>query len=157
MTESNDPEARACAVCARVLDRVVAPDRVTTTGYKHSDADLPEDHPAVPVPYAAVNLRGRCDFCFVEHPTWQIPARRFDYDSIPDAGSADNWAACDTCAGYIAADRWTALRRYVLARYVSGEAPSKNMTIAELDTALGRLWRQLRQNITGAPVRRSSN
>lgn len=43
-----------------------------------------------------------CDFCFDQGPTWDYPCKRFTIAEL-GFGSADAWAACNTCAELIEA------------------------------------------------------
>ena len=141
---TSDPDARVCGVCGRVLDHVTFPDGSRPNFWRHTQADQPEDHQPVPVLPGEVPTRGRCDFCQAEDPTWVLPARDFDLVGLP-TGSKGDWAACDTCANLISMDRWNAL----LARAVaSWEERHGKDSIAPV--FMGRLYRTLRKNITGA-------
>jgi hypothetical protein len=145
----------ACAVCARVLDRVGSFDSDEAeagVAWAHLLSGAPADHLAVPVPVDQVQVLYRCDFCSVDGPEWTVPAASFAVDGIP-AGSIAGWAACDVCAALVGRNEWSALRRRVLARYLPhglmGDAAEESM-----GRTLDRTWRQLRANITGPPIRR---
>jgi hypothetical protein len=143
----SDDRVRVCAVCGRVLDIITRGDH---TYWTHTLADLPADHPAVPATVTEVAARYRCDFCSADQPRWVLPARPFQLDGIPQAAVVEAWAACDTCAGLIRANRWTALRDHVVAtaRGSVGFGLTRRETQA-MGAALDRLYRQLRANITG--------
>ena len=145
---SFEPGDRVCAVCARVLDRVERAG--DTVGWQHTAADLPADHPAVPVEPGEVHTALRCDFCLAEHPGWEIPARAFDYAGAPDAGSDGDWSACDICAELVRRHRWTALRQRAVAAFVQRH-PLPVADTGPVGRALGRLYRQLRENMLGPP------
>lgn len=143
----NEP-SHICGVCGRVLDWS------PILGFFHNLMDAGEelDHVAVPVPAheAPQQVRARCDFCSGENPTWELPARDFEFD-IGGAGSIGDWAACDTCADLIRKNAWTALTKR------SADWFGKNNNEPPLDgpafNRLKRMHRQLRQNITG-PIRK---
>ncbi len=173
-----DERRRACAVCGRILNLYVSPEGQRS--WLHTYADLPEDHPAVPVDLGdGIHTRPRCDFCDSEQPTWELPARSFTLPGLtlpgptmpgptmpgptlasPDLGlisgpvenaSHDNWAACDRCAYLVEGHQWTALRRRALTAWLHHvDDPAQQ---AAMDRRLGQLYRQLRRHITG-PVRR---
>lgn len=152
-----DGERRDCAVCGRILNAYVSPEGERS--WLHTFADLPEDHPAVPVGTGEIIPQPRCDFCSAEHPTWELPARSF---VIPDLtlgqvenGSHGNWAACDSCAQLIGRDQWTALRRRALTAWSDPTMRTRSTGSAvagDVDRQLSQLYRLLRRNITG-PLR----
>lgn len=122
-----------CAVCGRVLDHH------SGVGYAHTLQDrAKEDHPAVPVPAGEVPLRGRCDFCNRDNPTWSLPAKSFS--PFPGHMMDGDWAACDTCVEHIGRRDWGTLARKVARR--PQDIP-----------ALNHLYRLLSSNITGDPTR----
>lgn len=162
----DDEQRRACAVCGRILNVYVSPEG--RRAWLHTYADLPEDHPAVPVDLGdGISPRPRCDFCDSEQPTWELPARSFILPGLSSApvdssgpvdscGPVDNashgaWAACDSCAHLIDRNQWTALRHRALTAW--SKAVDDPAQQAVVDRQLGRLYRQLRRNITG-PARR---
>ncbi len=129
----------ACAVCARVLDAVTTPPKygfLGVTSYRHGLADLPEDHPAVPVPPDQVHTAARCDFCSADDPAWIVPARSFRLEAVPQAHSVEAWAA---------------LRRRVLAAFARREQVTPGMA-----AGLNRLYKQLRANLLGPPIRKEA-
>ena len=139
-------EQRVCAVCGRILNSYVP-----TQGERswlHTFADLPEDHPAVPVRAAeGITPRPRCDFCSAEDPTWRLPVRSFVLPGLTaapvDNGSHGHWAACDTCARLIDGNQWNALRRRALRDWTASS------TYPDIDRQLAATYRLLRKNITG--------
>jgi hypothetical protein len=144
----DDEASHICGVCGRVLDWG------PKVGFIHNIMDASEelDHIAVPVPAADApqQVRARCDFCSGENPTWELPARDFEFEGIAGSGSIGDWAACDICADLIRKNAWTALTKR------SAEWFGKNNNQPPLDgqglANLRRMHRQLRQNITG-PIR----
>ena len=151
----DDEQRRVCAVCGRILNVYVSPEG--SRSWLHTYADLPEDHPAVPVDLGdGIHPRPRCDFCDSEQPTWELPARSFILPGLSSGPVEDashgNWAACDRCAQLIERNQWTALRRRALAAW-SGRADDSTQRAA-VDRQLAQLYRQLRRNITG-PAHRS--
>ena len=159
----DDGRRRVCAVCGRILNVYVSPEG--RRSWLHTYADLPEDHPAVPVDLGdGIHPRPRCDFCDSEQPTWELPARSFILPgpilpmSLPGTSSGPvenashgNWAACDHCAHLIDRNQWTALRRRALAAWSDRDDSTQR---AAVDRQLGQLYRQLRRHITG-PAHRS--
>jgi hypothetical protein len=152
MTGYSGPDAprKICLVCGRVLDY-----HERTGTYEHTIATIQddmggvEDHPVIDVfpRDAPEQVRGLCDFCYAEAPTWIVPARSFELPKIPNAGSTGDWAACVHCAPLVAKDRWNEVFRRSKAGY---EARNGAM-IPPVETALKAMHRKLRKNITGAP------
>lgn len=161
-----DGQRRACAVCGRILNVYISPEGHRS--WLHTYADLPDDHPAVPVNLGdGIHLRPRCDS---EQPTWELPARSFLLPGLslpgpslpglsppgPSSGPVENashgnWAACDCCADLIDGNQWTALRRRALTAW-SGRVDDPTQH-ARVDRQLGQLYRQLRRHITGPAYR----
>lgn len=135
MSGGTDP--RACAVCGRVLDYF------RDRGWMHSLAAPAEDHVAVPVPVDQVEVRGRCDFCFEDGPSWIVPARDF---VITPSRSVGDWAACDGCAQLIEGNRWNALEKRCVASWETRHGPMGDVQQA----GIRRLHRELRKNIMGS-------
>ncbi len=135
-------DVRVCAVCARVLDYAEG------RGYFHGFGDNEADHMAVPVVPSEVKVRPRCDFCYTDESVWVLPARDFVADF--GYGSQGDWSACECCGRLIDTNQWSRLlRRVVASRQARTREP-----MAELERmALSRLYRKLRQNVTG-PLRR---
>lgn len=132
-----------CVECRRVLDTVT---RDGATHYAHTYQDLQDgvDHEPVPVEAPEGYRGGRCDFCSSDTPTYVLPAR--DFDTEFNAGSAADWAVCDGCAPLIERDQWNRL----LDR-VSEVREARGHPTGEAErTAMKRLWRTLRKNITGS-------
>lgn len=129
---SSYDDVMACAVCGRVLSHHEG------RGYAHSLQDLKEeDHPAVPVPAGSVPVRGRCDFCNVDHPVWAVPARTFSL--IPGHSFAGGWAACGSCVEYVKSGDWDGLASHAAAD-------------PEQVPLLRILYQMLGQNVTGEPA-----
>lgn len=129
-----------CAVCGRVLDYADG------QGWMHSLQDQrSEDHPAVPVPFDSVPMRGRCDFCNLDYPTMIIPARNFEI--MPGHMSNGDWGACDICCALIEGNRWNRL----IDRAVQTTNSAGPMTQDQLRQSLAHLYKALRKNITGSP------
>ena len=64
-------ERQVCAVCGRILNAYVSPEGKRS--WLHTFADLPEDHPAVPVgPGEGIIPQPRCDFCSAKDPAWEL-------------------------------------------------------------------------------------
>lgn len=151
----DDERRRVCAVCGRILNVYVSPEG--RRAWLHTYADLPEDHPAVPVDLGdGIHPRPRCDFCDSEQPTWELPARSFILPGLSSGPVEDashgNWTACDRCAQLIDRNQWNALRRRALAAWCDrADDPTQQTAV---DRQLGQLYRQLRRNITG-PAHRS--
>ena len=160
-------ERHVCAVCGRILNAYVSPEG--DRSWLHTFADLPEDHPAVPVGTdEGITAQSRCDFCSAESPAWELPARSFVLPGLTlgpvDNGSHGNWSACDRCAQLIDRNQWTALRRRALAAWSvsapgtdigpASEADGAEVDVGGVDRQLSQLYRLLRCNVTG-PLRRS--
>lgn len=66
----------------------------------------------------------RCDFCDGGPVTATVIADSFEMPSICGVhqGSLGNWAACETCAALIRADRWTDLETRVSRSMDVGDA-----------------------------------
>lgn len=129
---TNSTEIHACAVCGRVLDHH------SNLGWAHTLQDRrKEDHVAVPVPASALQIRGRCDFCNADDPTWAVPCRTFTV--IPGHPLQGDWAACDTCVTYVNQGDWDGLSRHA--------APSPDHV-----GILQVLYVALAANITGRPT-----
>lgn len=129
-----------CRVCGRVLDYDSGVQR-----YLHTTGDADADHAPEPVRQTEAEVVvGRCDFCYVDHPEWVIPAR--DFEVVPGHVSNGNWAACDECGVLIERGQWSALTRRARSGWEArhGEMP------ANLAASLPRLYRLLRRNITGS-------
>lgn len=154
-------EWHACAVCARVLEIL----NDTKTGEKHwmhpYDVRLAgEDHPAVPVLMSEIETELRCDFCFWIHPQWEVPARNFKYNWLPEGfptpmQSTNNWAACDACADLIRQDKWFKLLKRAKTAFM-GRFPMENPDPdynREMSQYFAAMYRQLQENITGPPRR----
>lgn len=140
---------RACAICGRMLSHHTTL-AGKSIGWEHGAQEQPEDHPAVPVSLDQIELLGRCDFCNVDFPAWEVPARDFELP-LPGQRSCGAWSACDTCADLLRRDRWAEL----LDRCARLGAERNGMSVQVVRALVGPLFRRLRKNITG-PVRRVS-
>ena len=148
---------QVCAVCGRILNAYVSSEGERS--WLHTFADLPEDHPAVPVGTGeGIIPQPRCDFCSAEDPAWELPARSFVIPGLTlgpvDNGSHGSWSACDRCAQLIDRNQWTALRRRALAAWSDSATgqdtdPDRDVAEADLDRQLAQLYRLLRRNVTG--------
>lgn len=146
MSDMSDPEFRACAVCARVLNRVTYPDR--EGGWVHgSPLSAPEDHPAVPVLYDEVAVQFVCDFCRGKPVEWVVPARTFKMP-MGNSDSIGDWSACTPCARLIRNNRWSALTDRVLAVL----AQQKGSLAPGSRALLTDMYNQLQKAING-PLR----
>lgn len=133
-------EPSVCGVCGRVLDHR------DDVGFVHTVGDTGADHEPVPVPMEqALVVAVRCDFCYVDHPAWVIPAREFE--AMPGHMSAGDWAACDECARLIESNQWSALIRRAAE---SWQRRHGEPMAAPVLAGLPRLYRLLRKNITGS-------
>jgi hypothetical protein len=102
-----DPELRACAVCARILDQ--------SRDGKYGHVIVPEsDHIAVPVLPQEIRADWRCDFCSMPRPSWLVPVADFRTPN-GETGSKGPWSACELCALLIRHDDWQGLLRHVIA------------------------------------------
>jgi hypothetical protein len=147
MTES---DYKICAVCGRVLNLFTREGERT---WLHALGDETVfDHPPVPIDpeEAPGQFRGRCDFCYAEEPTWQIPVRSFELEDLPGHGSAGDWAACDACMTLIERNDWNGLVRRVVTKWEQREGIAM---LPEVQQSLRGLYRKIRRNITGAPRR----
>lgn len=149
MTGIEAPDYRICAVCGRTLDVFAEYEGSTLVSQRwmHGPQDQPEDHPAVPVTVAETAHVGRCDFCNVDYPSWELPAR--DFESPMGPMSAGAWSACDTCATYLRRGHWSGLIRH-LSTIV---APRNGLTPTQFRAVITPYYNRLRKNVTG-PVRR---
>ncbi len=118
-------------------------------GWMHSIAAPDEaDHIAVPVSADEVQVRGRCDFCFTDEPTWVLPVTKIRYE-IPGHGGGgfdSDWAACDDCAALIDRNQWNALLRRVKMSWQDRHGPMPDTT----ETQLKGLYRTIRKNVSGS-------
>lgn len=115
-------DARACAVCGRVLERVFDRTDNETLTYQHSFADHVaggDDHPPVPVRYseAGQQLQLRCDFCHEEGITHTLVTSKELKSEVIKAHYDTQWAMCPTCAALVIADDWMNLRRRAFAMF----------------------------------------
>lgn len=145
-----EPEIRVCAVCHRVLDHAEG------KGWMHTMQDRhPEDHPAVPVPEGQVPIKGRCDFCNTDEPTWRVPVATFP---MPGPGgerhySQGDWAACDLCGELVARNRWDALLSRAWEHADRDGFVYAGSRDVLLKAALASLYSRVRRNRVG-PLRR---
>lgn len=169
-----DHQSYICETCQRVLDVYTGADGVEL---RHTPQD-PDDHDVKPVLAPPGWAGGRCDFCSATPPAYILPARDFRVPGRRDM-SMGNWAACEKCGELIKFRRWADVERRAVAaqrRRVSKFAPAVRQlverelrhedvatrrlfqslyTSADLwvdPESVHRLYRRLRQNITG-PLR----
>lgn len=129
-----------CAECGRVLDHS------SVAGFVHSIGDSNAGHKAIPVPQSeALMVVGRCDFCYVDHPAWVVPAAEFEV--LPGHVSTGDWAACDACAALIEQNRWSGLVRRAQEGWEERHLQPMPDGVA---ASLPRLYRLLRKHITGS-------
>lgn len=57
-----------------------------------------------------------CDFCGARPVTWLVPCEDFEVQGLPGprSTSGGDWAACETCGGFIAARKKESLLAHVL-------------------------------------------
>jgi hypothetical protein len=150
------PPAKVCAVCARVLSLLEAPDG--TQSWVHGIQD--DDHLPVPVDRDEVQTMYRCDFCNMDESTYRLPVRPFPLpfartiaEALDEAGapghmSGEDWAACDTCARYIELNQWGSVLRRATVQWEQ----THGKILPEVRTHLASLHRAVRKNITGSLV-----
>lgn len=161
MTDFPD-NARMCGTCFRMLEgvQVTGPTGVRGPYYRHSTQDLPEDHPAVPIPVVRELVLARCDFCNANVPLaegWVVPCKDFAVIVLgnQDHWSIGDWQACPTCASVIAAGDWgEAVRRMVQGwRKRNPETGTIADQVAEMIASMAT---GVRENITGAPYKETN-
>ncbi len=129
---TSDPanlEARVCAVCGFVLERIHDRASNHTYFYQHSLQD-PDDHPPVPVRYgeAGRQARLRCDFCLEESVTHTLVVdHEISCEAIGVAWDTE-WAMCQICTEHIQADAWLFLRRRAFASFEAMHGPMHEET-----------------------------
>lgn len=147
--------ARACAVCAHVLDHYVEwrGGTIVAERWQHTPQDEPADHLAVPVDPGEIHTEPSCDFCLGgDPPAWTLPASSFIYRQQAPGhvgdGSRGGWGVCGPCAGLIRADNWRGLLNRALRLWTE-----KDNMPAEQRPIVARFvwdrWMQLRDNVTG--------
>lgn len=94
---------------------------------------------------------GECDFCYVDHAPWTLPARPFLLPGTVDTLSVGDWHACLDCATLIRADRWDDLVTRAVRMFVEHRGPCPNG-----EASLAVLYRALRKHRTG-PMRRNDD
>lgn len=108
-------EARHCAVCKRVLERVVQDER---RWYRHAFVDEPADH--LPIAVREVddpNVAYRCDFC-LEEPITHTMVVDGNLD-VPEIGVVfdPEWAMCKVCADLAMNNHWAILTNRAFVGY----------------------------------------
>lgn len=147
--EATEHVPHMCGTCRRVVNWFEPVDG-SPGRWVHSAQDLAADHAVEPVPVDGT-VRGRCDFCSVDNPTWVLPARPFEVVKGPGMGFHsvdDTWAACDACAELIRANHWLALVDRVLDTFPTEDGKP---TLSD-QFMLVALYNTLRRNVTG-PLR----
>ncbi|GAA3145477.1 hypothetical protein GCM10020255_023340 [Rhodococcus baikonurensis] len=127
-TMSNRPII--CSICLKALDSKLDEDGVT---YIHGEQHGDLGHEPDPIE-APADWRGACDFCSTDQAVWELPAKTFT--AINNHISAENWAACNTCAALIEKNQWNALVRRVKAQYIEKHPGLFPTDIAALETQL---------------------
>ncbi|WP_026424685.1 hypothetical protein [Actinokineospora inagensis] len=143
------PEIVICQVCEHALEHYADNDGAS---YRHTRANGPTDHDPVPVP-APPGWRGQCDFCAEGRPEFVIPVRDFAVMTLPEKDadhtytSMADWAACSVCALLVESNRWNILLSRAMAarKRRTGESVPDEVLIG-----MGKIYRLLRDNITGA-------
>ena len=147
MSDPAAQDARACAVCGRVLERVFDRDSDETLVYQHSISDRAEqgDHPPVPVRYseAGQQLQLRCDFCHAEERTHTLVTSKKLMAELIRAEYDTEWAMCSTCAALVIADDWLNLRRRAFATFIGQYGPMHEETKTEMRV----LYRDIRASL----------
>lgn len=148
---SSDPasqDARACAVCGRVLERVFDRNGGDTLTYQHSITSHQEgadDHPPVPVRYseAGQQLRLRCDFCLDDKVTHTLVTSRELQSEFIRAHYDTEWAMCSTCSELVLAGDWLNLRRRAFAEFERAHGPMHE----ETKTQMRLLYRDIKASL----------
>ena len=130
-----------CSICSTALDF-----RLDNKTYIHAAPHGDLGHEPDPIE-APADWRGVCDFCSTGRAEWELPAKTFT--AAEGHISAENWAACNTCATFIEKDNWDALVQYVKAQYVVKNPDLPRAAIPALESQLKTLYGNLRKNITG--------
>lgn len=155
MSQSSKGEPAAlppliCAICKRVLDIHLLDDGIH---YRHTLQDETQDHEPVPTSPADDWSGGRCVFCNIGRPIFELPVRDFRVPVIDGHMSHGNWSACDPCAGLIREGAWRILIQQAVIRagQLSGGPPGPTQR-----SAIAELYRCVRENTTGPlrPIRR---
>lgn len=105
-----------CRRCRRPLDTVEDVDgrgELIRVRYQHTMLDVDTgraDHDPDPIMRedAIGSAVTACDFCSAPGPRWTYGCLPFRYEGV-NAGSADDWAACDACHDLIEAADWNEL------------------------------------------------
>lgn len=142
---STDLPERICATCRQALQAHINPLTGART-YGHAVQDA--DHRPVPIEPPADWL-GRCDFCNVGIPEFVLPVASFTAAASADTdwASAENWAACHSCAALIEKNDWNGLVRAADAG--RAETTGAGFSAAER-AAVAQLYRQVRRHVRGA-------
>lgn len=148
---------KVCGVCGRYLDGYQSSPG-GPVDYRHTGWDASregaDDHPPVPVDPSELPGRPRCDFCHAdltpEVPGWIVPVALFGTGQ--NAQSNPDWLACDDCVRLVETDQWSALVRRAVQAWEERHAASAPSGVS---TQIGRLYRQVRKNMTGTPRART--
>jgi hypothetical protein len=141
-------DARACAVCGRVLERVFDRNDDETLAYQHSISDRTtggDDHPPVPVRYseAGRQLQLRCDFCFADEVTHTLVTSKELQAELIKAHYDTEWAMCSTCSTFVIAGDWLNLRRHAFGEFERQYGPMHPATATEMRV----LYRDIRDSL----------
>jgi hypothetical protein len=142
------PEFKACAVCARILDRF-EPGDGTAPYWRHTPQDGGElaDHLPVPVDAADIHTEYRCDFCNTDESAYILPVRTFEAPGLTMSryNSAGDWSACLGCGRLIELNQWSGLLRRVKKSWEGRHGPMPR----EIEQSLSSLYRLIRKNQSG--------
>lgn len=148
-------EAKVCAVCARVLSLYESPEG--DQSWVHGLQD--DDHRPVPVDPDEVPVEGRCDFCNMDAPTWNLPVRPFrmpyvrslqealDEDNAPIQMSGGDWSACDTCARYLELNQWNSILKRAVAKWERDKGTKMPTVVRQ---SLAGMHRTVRKHVSGS-------
>jgi hypothetical protein len=95
-----------------------------------------------------------CDFCGAQPAPWTIPCPTFDLPAVkgtPPSVSTGDWAACDTCGGYIVRGERLNFLAHCHRTYEAPDLPREMRRIAKKVQAQlhARFW----QHYTGGATR----
>lgn len=154
MALSSDPDARACAVCGRVLEAVLNSSTGETVDYQHSLAGSVDefDHMPVPVLYGEIpdQLRPRCDFCHADWPTHTLVTIPLTMPGSDETVRWDaEWAACEECAELIQTNRWPVLTRRAIASFEARYGKLGYQTATDLRVVMYQLRKNMKDFYRG--------
>lgn len=154
--------ATLCRTCRRPLDSIEFfddDDRPIGFRYLHTALDVDRgnaDHEPDPILRdetigSAVTV---CDFCSAPGPRWTYGCEPFRYQGL-DAGSADDWAACDRCHELIAGCHWRRLAdRSMDSMAFRAPYPPSAPQRAAMRRHVMDMHQQFAQHRTGPPTSR---